>query len=91
MTPTYPTPKGVIVKSRIFISPIDGGPLTRFLVPGSDYLDVLGFVYGDQTVVIRSGRSVYRYTIATHQLTRIVAGAGYNPGTPALDPTLLAP
>jgi len=91
VTPTYPTPKGVIVKSRVLISPIVGGALTRIHVPGSDYLDVLGFVNDDQTVVIRSGRSVYRYTIATHRLTRIVAGAGYNPGTPALDSTLLAP
>lgn len=73
-TPTYPTPHNVTVYSSVFLSPIAGGTRTRIQAPNSDYVEVMAFVDQDQELVVRSGPVVYRYVIATRQLTPIVSG-----------------
>jgi Tol biopolymer transport system component len=73
-TPEYPTPKFVTAYPKAFLTTIDGGPLTRIPVPGTNFVELLGFVDNDQELVIRSGRKIYRYVIATHSLTTIATG-----------------
>jgi len=88
-TPTYPTPRNMTVHSKVFLSPIlsskAGGTRTRIPLPGSDYVDVIGFVDQDQELVIRSGKVVYRYAIATHRLTPIVSGLSTSSGPVQID------
>ncbi|GAC1529973.1 MAG: hypothetical protein NVS2B16_37100 [Chloroflexota bacterium] len=86
-TPTYPTPKNVTVYPRFFVRSTVGGPSVRLGIPGSDTVNILGIVGADRQVVIHAGKTVYRYTVATHRLATVVTGIAVGYTTAILDPT----
>jgi hypothetical protein len=85
-TPEYPTQKFVTVYPQYFLASVDGGPLTRIPIHGSDTFHILAFVDSDQALVIFSGKTIYRNDISSRHLT-VIASNLANGSFPAIDPT----
>ena len=88
-TPTYPTAKNVVVRSKVFVSSTAGGAPVKVSVAGADVVEILGFTAGDRALVIHAGRTLYRYTIASHRLAALVTGLPDDYNAALLDPTLV--
>jgi hypothetical protein len=61
------------VYAKLFLTGEGGGPLATIPVPGQD-ASLVGFVDRDQELIVRSGGTLFRYTIAGRTLSTIATG-----------------